>query len=105
MRVDPCSGDVLTNAPGAATAHGPITQRDFLVSLGLGPRLDKLLKAAKSLERKQEIASAARRLVDSEGMGTEYKFLAVTPSSRAAASERGGGEEAGKEVYPFGKGV
>ncbi|KZT53517.1 DUF185-domain-containing protein [Calocera cornea HHB12733] len=63
---------------GEAHAHGPITQRDFLMSMGLVHRLDALLKAAETNEQKASLATAAQRLVDSTGMGSEYKFMAIT---------------------------
>ncbi|KZP00600.1 DUF185-domain-containing protein [Calocera viscosa TUFC12733] len=61
-----------------AHAHGPITQRHFLMSMGLVQRLDALLKAAETDEHKMSLAHAARRLVDSTSMGSEYKFMAIT---------------------------
>jgi len=63
---------------GKAYAHGPITQREFLMSMGLTQRLDALLQAAKMNEEKAKLAHAARRLVDSQGMGSQYKFMAIT---------------------------
>jgi NADH dehydrogenase [ubiquinone] 1 alpha subcomplex assembly factor 7 len=75
-----------------ATPHGPINQRTFLTALGLAPRLDRLLQSAPTRERRGEIAGAARRLVQEDGMGGEYQFLGITPKVR------GKGE---KGVYPF----
>ena len=74
----------------SAHPHGPMTQRDFLISLGLAPRLDKLLKNAPDRERKLEIANAAKRLIMEDGMGGQYKVMGVTPAWRK-----------GKGVYPF----
>lgn len=74
-----------------ALAHEPLTQRDFLIALGLAPRLDRLLKTATTTERKSAIAHAARRLVQADGMGGEYKFMGVTPIRRLGQGE----------VYPF----
>jgi NADH dehydrogenase [ubiquinone] 1 alpha subcomplex assembly factor 7 len=67
-----------------------MTQRDFLISLGLAPRLDGLLKNAPDRERKLEIANAAKRLIMEDGMGGQYKVMGVTPGWRK-----------GKGVYPF----
>jgi NADH dehydrogenase [ubiquinone] 1 alpha subcomplex assembly factor 7 len=86
----------LTVSSTPATPHGPINQRTFLTSLGLAPRLDRLLQSAPTKERKIEIANAARRLVDEDGMGGEYQFLGITP--RAAGE---GSEEEQVRVYPF----
>jgi NADH dehydrogenase [ubiquinone] 1 alpha subcomplex assembly factor 7 len=87
---------ILTFLPLKATPHGPINQRSFLTSLGLAPRLDRLLQSAPTRERKVEIANAARRLVDERGMGGEYQFLGVTP--RRVVEEV---VKEGEEVYPF----
>ncbi|KAM0788941.1 hypothetical protein ACM66B_003016 [Microbotryomycetes sp. NB124-2] len=59
------------------TCHEPMTQASFLYALGLEPRLQALLRAA-SPERKNDIESAAKRLVDPTGMGTQYKVMMVT---------------------------
>ena len=77
-----------------ATPHGPINQRYFLTSLGLAPRLDRLLQSATIRERKKQIANAARRLLQEDGMGGEYQFLGITP-------RQGGSEAAGEGVHPI----
>ncbi|KAH8088113.1 S-adenosyl-L-methionine-dependent methyltransferase [Filobasidium floriforme] len=96
---DPGSADLTANVDfaylkesleGVAHPHGPMTQREFLISLGLAPRLDKLLKNAPDRERKLEIANAAKRLIMEDGMGGQYKVMGVTPGWRK-----------GKGVYPF----
>jgi NADH dehydrogenase [ubiquinone] 1 alpha subcomplex assembly factor 7 len=89
-----CLAWLTSTRPPALVAlpHGPIAQRDFLMSLGLAPRLDRLLQSAATRERKVEIAQAARRLVDADGMGGEYKFLGVTPPRPEGGAE---------PVYPF----
>ncbi|KAJ9101897.1 hypothetical protein QFC21_003237 [Naganishia friedmannii] len=103
---DPGSADLTANVDfaymkealrGAATPHGPINQRTFLTSLGLAPRLDKLLQSAKTKERKLEIANAARRLVDVNGMGGEYQFLGITPRKAVPAEQ----PKQLTPVYPF----
>ncbi|GHJ86517.1 hypothetical protein NliqN6_2919 [Naganishia liquefaciens] len=100
---DPGSADLTANVDfaymkealaGVATPHGPINQRSFLTSLGLAPRLDRLLQSAKTKEQKIQIANAARRLVQEDGMGGEYQFLGITP--RPAGSQA-----VEEEVYPF----
>ncbi|EJU04917.1 DUF185-domain-containing protein [Dacryopinax primogenitus] len=63
---------------GKAHVHGPLTQRDFLMCMGLTQRLDALLKTTQTNEEKLTLARAAQRLVNSTGMGGEYKFMAVT---------------------------
>ena len=64
-------------------------QGQFLTSLGLQPRLDKLLSAA-STSRRDDMQAGARRLVDPLGMGKEYQVMGVV----------GGGKD-DEEVYPF----
>ncbi|BGP23719.1 DUF185 family protein [Rhodotorula toruloides] len=74
-----------------AETPGPLSQRTFLTALGLEPRLAALLRSATSEERRNEIASAAKRLVDKAGMGEQYKFLAVVPKGKTQV----------EGVYPF----
>lgn len=71
-----------------ASTHGPLPQSRFLTSLGLQPRLAGLLRGAATDERRKEIESAAKRLVDQGGMGSQYKVMAVTPKGA-------------KDVFPF----
>jgi NADH dehydrogenase [ubiquinone] 1 alpha subcomplex assembly factor 7 len=51
------------------------------------------LRSAKE-ERKSEIESAAKRLVDGLGMGSQYKVMGITPKTRE-------GEQG--ECFPFGQ--
>ena len=53
-------------------------QGKFLMQLGLPFRLEGLLKAAKTDERRQEIRSAAASLVDPTGMRKEYQVMGIT---------------------------
>ena len=48
------------------------------MQLGLPFRLEGLLKAAKTDERRQEIRSAAASLVDPTGMRREYQVMGIT---------------------------
>lgn len=54
----------------------------------MGSRVEALVNAAKTEERRVDILGAAKRLVDPLGMGAQYKVLGVT----------GKGSE---EVFPF----
>lgn len=58
--------------------------------MGLEVRLDGLVGAAKTTERRTAIRDAAKRLVDRTGMGKEYQVMGITSA----------GGEAGK-VWPF----
>lgn len=73
-----------------ATAHGPLSQRSFLLHMGLGTRVNTLQRAAASPERADVLGEAAARLVDPVGMGKEYKVMGVT----AGAADTDG-------VWPF----
>lgn len=70
-------------------------QGDFLKNMGLPFRLQGLLKAAKSEERREDLRGAAARLVDPVGMGKEYQVLGITGESPSAD----GAEVA--PVWPF----
>jgi NADH dehydrogenase [ubiquinone] 1 alpha subcomplex assembly factor 7 len=58
--------------------HGPITQQDFLMQMGLPLRVSALVRNAASQDRKEAIQTAAERLINPLGMGREYKFLGLT---------------------------
>jgi NADH dehydrogenase [ubiquinone] 1 alpha subcomplex assembly factor 7 len=70
-----------------------MSQGPFLKQLGLPLRLQGLLKAAKTDERREEIRSAAVRLVDPMGMGKEYQVMGIT-------NQVSGGSESAS-VWPF----
>ncbi|SCZ98458.1 BZ3500_MvSof-1268-A1-R1_Chr7-1g09152 [Microbotryum saponariae] len=76
-----------------ASTHGPLSQRTFLRSLGLDARISSLLRHA-PMERQKEIASAAQRLIDKAGMGTQYKVMAITPKGNQEGT-----------AFPFVEGV
>lgn len=71
--------------------HGPLSQRSFLLHMGIGARVAALQRTAASPERGVALEKAAARLVDGAGMGREYKVMGVTGSV--------GGETG--EVWPF----
>jgi NADH dehydrogenase [ubiquinone] 1 alpha subcomplex assembly factor 7 len=64
-------------AAGAA-AHGAVTQRDFLLALGLQQRFEALSRRA-TPEQAQTLASGVQRLIETgpTGMGELFKVLAV----------------------------
>ncbi len=66
----------------AATAHGldvwgPLSQRGFLLALGLAKRAERLLADANA-EQAKAVVSGARRLVGREQMGEIFKVIALT---------------------------
>ncbi|KAJ3001970.1 hypothetical protein HKX48_002588 [Thoreauomyces humboldtii] len=62
-----------------ARAHGPISQSEFLRSMGIGARMNVLLRSAGSRERRVELAKGFERLVgEGDGeMGAVYKVMCV----------------------------
>ncbi len=65
---------------GGAVVFGPVTQARFLESLGIRPRGEALLAAARE-DQQDEIQSAYRRLVHPEEMGTLFKVLGLAHPS------------------------
>lgn len=77
--------------------HGPISQRAFLERMGLGVRVDALVRAAEGGGRDGEaLRAAAERLVDRLGMGTEYRVMGIT-----AGAGEGEGGDAKAGTWPF----
>jgi len=85
--VDPGSADLTAHVDFGALAHrvfasgaralGPVTQGDFLNTLGIVERAQTLRENA-SPEQAEDIALALKRLVDTEEMGELFKVMAVT---------------------------
>ena len=73
----------------AAAPLGPLPQSQFLLALGLQPRLEKLLASAPTDERRLDIQKGAKRLIDTLGMGRQYQVMGII------------GPTADVEVYPF----
>jgi SAM-dependent MidA family methyltransferase len=63
-------------AAGAAV-HGPITQRDFLLPLGLLERAGQL-GANADLTTREALRTAVERLAGKDQMGTLFKVMAIT---------------------------
>lgn len=78
-----------------ATTCGPISQGAFLERMGLELRLQSLLKAAGSENRRKEIRNAAARLVDPISMGREYQVMGIT--NRLPKSEK----SKDRVIWPF----
>lgn len=58
-------------------AHGPVTQGDFLLSLGIRERADRL-KAGKPENTRKDIDNTVHRLTHRDGMGELFRVLAIT---------------------------
>ena len=59
--------------------HGPVTQRQFLRSLGIEARIGRLVRSAPR-QQQDDVRAAAARLIDPAGMGTLFKVIAATAS-------------------------
>lgn len=69
------------------TVEPLVTQQRFLSSLGLGDRVERLVERMADEAQADALLSAALRLVDSTGMGTQYKVLAFTAKPAASYTE------------------
>ncbi len=67
--------DLRAAANAHTTVYGPVTQGNFLRSLGIEMRAEQLMQRATADQRKT-IESACRRLIDPAEMGTLFKALA-----------------------------
>lgn len=57
------------------------------------------MRSATTEERKKEIESSAKRLIDGLGMGAQYKVMGVTPKSKQSSGVGGKGKK--EECFPF----
>ncbi|WWC88170.1 uncharacterized protein L201_003075 [Kwoniella dendrophila CBS 6074] len=103
---DPGNADLTANVDFAylresldstgSSALGPISQSSFLLSLGLQPRLKKLIDSATNENRKEDIRKSAQRLIDPLGMGGQYQVMGITSDS-----DSGKTTTTKEEIYPF----
>ncbi|KAI8339226.1 S-adenosyl-L-methionine-dependent methyltransferase [Chlamydoabsidia padenii] len=69
------------------TANGPITQSEFLQSLGIQVRMEMLLKNATSRPARNNIIEGFKRLLDPKAMGRIYKVLAFSKEQNQATGK------------------
>jgi len=62
--------------------------------MGIQIRVDALVRAAQTEERKNAIGEAAKRLVDRTGMGREYQVLGIISDKYKLAGDS-------ESVWPF----
>jgi NADH dehydrogenase [ubiquinone] 1 alpha subcomplex assembly factor 7 len=67
----------VTAAGNGAHVHGPISQAQFLIALGIAAREAALLKNASPAQH-EAIRSGCRRLIEPDQMGNLFKVLALT---------------------------
>ncbi|MCO5589761.1 hypothetical protein L7F22_043730 [Adiantum nelumboides] len=65
---------------------GPMFQSHFLKALGIEQRVEALVKNAKDTERGNEIDQAAKRLIDANGMGAQYKVLGICSEAQTGGT-------------------
>ncbi|RCK63043.1 NADH dehydrogenase [ubiquinone] complex I, assembly factor 7 [Candida viswanathii] len=74
-------------ADNVVQSYGPIPQGDWLHNIGIGYRVDQLLKMnSEAPHRQDKIYGAYRRLTDKDQMGNVYKFLALLPKGSPTPS-------------------
>lgn len=84
-----CAEDCNTDEAGGALPRtvrvcGPASQRTWLLNMGLGARLQRLMDGATDDGVRDRLLSEAYRLTDEGEMGSVYKFMAVTPGAADA---------------------
>ena len=67
----------VTAAGNGAAVHGPVTQAQFLIALGIAAREAALIKNANP-DQQAAIRSGCRRLIEPAEMGSLFKVLALT---------------------------
>ena len=68
---------------GGVKVYGPMNQGEFLLSLGIKTRIEKLLEGANS-KQTESLLEGYRRLTSSSQMGTLFKIIAVLPPNQPA---------------------
>ncbi|KAI8337745.1 S-adenosyl-L-methionine-dependent methyltransferase [Chlamydoabsidia padenii] len=81
------------------TTNGPVTQSEFLQSLGIQVRMEMLLKNATSRPARNNIMEGFKRLLDPKAMGRIYKVLAF---SKEQVSSTPGIKKTKEESRPVG---
>ncbi|KAL6454327.1 Ndufaf7 Protein arginine methyltransferase NDUFAF7 [Candida maltosa Xu316] len=70
-----------------AECYGPISQGDWLHNIGIGHRIDQLIKKNSHHEETQDkIYDSYLRLTHPEQMGNIYKFMALLPKHASSSS-------------------
>jgi len=71
--------EALREAATGLETHGPVTQANFLCSLGIEARASLLQRNA-SVQQAKDITTALQRLLDPGQMGQLFKVVAMTPA-------------------------
>lgn len=67
--------------------YGPITQRDFLLKMGIEQRVNKLKENADD-KQKEAIDFGYKMMVDEDKMGTRFKLLSLLPATLGKILEK-----------------
>ncbi|CAH2353561.1 putative protein arginine methyltransferase NDUFAF7 [[Candida] railenensis] len=72
---------------GICNVYGPVQQGDWLHEVGIGYRVDQLIKSTNDYKEQEKIYDSYVRLTakDDKSMGKVYKFLTLLPKSTSAA--------------------
>jgi NADH dehydrogenase [ubiquinone] 1 alpha subcomplex assembly factor 7 len=73
----------------AATAYSLLSQRSFLLQMGLGTHVNTLQRAAASPKHGKALSQAAACLMDPVWMGKEYKVMGVMGGAAHTADAEG----------------
>lgn len=75
--------EAAIEASEGVEVHGPVEQGDFLLSMGIAERTEQLLKSIQDEERRKNMESGWKRLVEKGGggMGKIYKALTIIPEN------------------------
>lgn len=79
-------------AAGCAAVHGPVTQAEFLLRLGILQRAQSLYSKA-SPEDAKEVQAGLARLIGGAEMGSLFKVMALTPQASAVTPAGFQGED------------
>lgn len=75
---------VVSMANTSVSAHGPVEQGQFLMSMGIQERIvDMMEREETTYEQADNMYKALIRLVSSEEMGQRYKVLSIVPGTDA----------------------
>lgn len=71
--------DVLT--------YGPITQRDFLLNMGIRERVN-ILKEKADAKQVESLDYSCRMMIDEDKMGKRFKFLSILTATLVQILEK-----------------
>lgn len=60
--------------------YGPITQREFLLNMGIEHRIKKLEESAINDKQRESLQFGYHMMIDDDKMGRRFKILALLPS-------------------------